>query len=188
MVHSVPTTVTAPLAQQGVQLSASRLSLQKSTSEDSAGGEAVSLGERGGWGERERGRESASPHLPAPESEGGGARREQEESIQTCTKAIASLCIDSEESVAGRGDDVKEGGRAPSPDSSQQHSTSSPPHSSQPHQGPGIQHFSGLDLRPPYQSLSSSPSPHPPSPGPDAAPPPEQDRVSESTKRGSDAS
>ncbi|KAM6915087.1 transcription factor HIVEP2a [Xenentodon cancila] len=196
MVHSVPTSITAPLAQQGVQLSTSHLSLQKSTSEDSTGGEATSYVERGGRGELAR--ESTSPCLTAHERDGGGARQEHEESIQTCTKAIASLCIDTEEFVergggGGRGDDATEGSRvpssspsAPSPDSSQQRSmpgsmsSSPPPLPSQPHQGPGIQHFSGLELKPPYPTLSSSP--HPPSPGSDAPHPPERDRETESTK------
>ncbi|TMS12027.1 HIV1 enhancer-binding protein 2-like protein [Larimichthys crocea] len=130
MVHSVPTSVTTPLAQQAQQV-ASRLVLQKSTSEDSTGGEAaaphpVSFTERGVRG-GERLRELASPHLSSQEREaggggGGGARLEQEESIQTCTKAIASLCIDSEE-LAERGggvrvDKLKDGGRASSSSSS----------------------------------------------------------------------
>lgn len=225
MVHSVPTSVTTPLAQQGAQQAASRLVLQKSTSEDSTTSEAASphftsfteRGVRGG----ERLRESTSPHPSLRESEGGGgARLEQEESIHTCTKAIASLCIDSEElAERGRGGGGRrEGGAraspsssspsALSPDSQQQQRSPSismsppPPHPSpSPPQGPGIQHFSGLELRPPYPSIPASPSssscsPHPPSPGcetlqPSAASKPlklERDREEESTKRSKDVS
>lgn len=243
MVHSVPTSVTTPLAQQGAQQVASRLVLQKSTSEDSTTSEAGSShfssfserGARGGGGGGgvhggERLRESMSPHLSSQEREGGGVRQEQEESIHTCTKAIASLCIDSEELAerggggGGRGDKGKDGGRACSSSSSpstlstdchhQQRSPSismsppSPQPSPSPPQGPGIQHFSGLELRPPNPSIPASPlsssspsssssaSPYPPSPGsetiqPSAASKPlklERDREAESTKRSKDVS
>ncbi|XP_035534033.1 transcription factor HIVEP2a [Morone saxatilis] len=237
MVHSVPTSVTTPLAQQGAQQVASRLVLQKSTSEDSNTSEAASPhfssftergvrggGVAGGGGERLR----ESPHPSSQEREGGEVRQEQEESIHTCTKAIASLCIDSEELAerggggGGRGDKRKDGVRASSsssspsalsPDSQQQQrspsismSPPSPHPSPSPPQGPGIQHFSGLELRPPYQSIPTSPhcsspsssssSPHPPSPGsetlqPSSASKPlklERDREAESTKRSKDVS
>nr|XP_046228972.1 transcription factor HIVEP2a [Scatophagus argus]XP_046228973.1 transcription factor HIVEP2a [Scatophagus argus]XP_046228974.1 transcription factor HIVEP2a [Scatophagus argus]XP_046228975.1 transcription factor HIVEP2a [Scatophagus argus] len=239
MVHSVPTSVTTPLAQQGAQKVASRLVLQKSTSEDSTTGEAASLhftssterGVRGGGaGGGESLRESTSPHPSSHERE-GGVRLEQEESIHTCTRAIASLCIDSEELAergggggggGGRGDYGREGGRASSSSSSpaalspdcqqQQRSPSiamlppSPHPSPSPPQGPGIQHFSSLELRPPYPSVptsphpssssSSSPSPHPPSPGSESLQPStaskplrlERDREEESTKRSKDVS
>lgn len=239
MVHSVPTSINTPLAQQGAPQAASRLVLQKSTSEDSAAGEAASphftsLAERGvrggaaGGGERQR--EAVSPRPSSQEKEGGGgggARQEQEESIHTCTKAIASLCIDSEELAergggGGRGDKGKDGGRASfsssspsvlSLDSQQQQrspsismSPPSPHPSPSPPQGPGIQHFSGLELRPPYPSIPASPhpsspsssssSPHPPSPGSETlqqstASRPlklERDREAESTKRSKEAS
>lgn len=226
MVHSVPTSVTTPMAQQGAQQVASRLVLQKSTSEDSTTSEAASphftsFTERGARG-GERLRELTSPHPPSQESEGGGGggvRLEQEESIHTCTKAIASLCIDSEElAERGGGGGRREGGAraspsssspsALSPDSQQQQRSPSismsplPPHPSpSPPQGPGIQHFSGLEFRPPYPSIPASPSsssssPHPPSPGcetlqPSAASKPlklERDREEESTKRSKDVS
>ncbi|XP_014902124.1 transcription factor HIVEP2a isoform X1 [Poecilia latipinna] len=129
MVHSVPTSATTPLGQQGAPAAAER-------------------GQRGG--ERLEG--------GGVRPEGGGVRPEQEESIHTCTKAIASLCLDPE--CVGRGGGG--GGRAASsaqcPDSHQQQQQrcSSPP-------PPGIQHFSGLELRP-SSSSSSSPAPLPPSP------------------------
>uniref|UniRef100_A0A3P8T5L9 HIVEP zinc finger 2a n=1 Tax=Amphiprion percula TaxID=161767 RepID=A0A3P8T5L9_AMPPE len=216
MVHSVPTSVTTPLAQQGAQQVASRLSLQKSTSEDSTTSEATSphftsfpesRGRRGVVTERVR--ESTSPQRSSQEKEGGGVRREkeQEESIHTCTKAIASLCIDSEENAERGGGGGGGGGRAPysssspsAPNSHQQSPPSAHPSPSPP-QGPGIQHFSGLELRPPHPSIPASPhssssSPHPPSPGCDTLQPPasskplkpERDREAESTKRSKDVS
>lgn len=126
MVHSVPTSATTPLGQQGAPPAAER-------------------GRRGG--ERLEG--------GGVRDEVGGVRLEQEESIHTCTKAIASLCLDPQ---------CVEGGRAASassvscPDSHQQQRCSSP-------HPPAIQHFSGLELRP---SSSSSPAPLPPSPAPDS--------------------
>lgn len=224
MVHSIPTSVTTPLSQQGTQQAASRLVLQKSTSEDSTTSDvSYYFGERG----RREGvggeRESSSQ-----EKDGGVVIREQEESIQTCTKAIASLCIDSEESVergrggGGRGDEGKDGGRGPpsssppsvlSPNSEPQKqqqrspSISMSPSSSHPSppppQGPGIQHFSSLELRPPHPSIPASPhsssspsSPHPHSPGSDTLQPPtvskplklERDREAGSTDRTKDVS
>lgn len=208
MVHSVPTAVTTPLAQQGAEPAASRLLLQKSASEDSVGGEASYFSERGrrGGDLGERGRESTSPHPSSQEREGGGVRQEQEETIRTCTKAIASLCIDTQESVlsgggGGGGGDGRNRGRAPpssspsglSSDSHQQQKTStsslSPPHP------PGIQHFSGLKLRPPHPtSPHPSSSPHPYSQGLDSFRPPtasiklEDDPAAESTNRSEDVS
>ncbi|KAM7368348.1 hypothetical protein PAMP_014572 [Pampus punctatissimus] len=219
MVHSVPTSVTAPLAQQEAQQAASRLALQKSTSEDSTTSEAASphftsfteRGGRGGGGERLR--EPASSHPFLQEREEGGVRHE-EESIHTCTKAIASLCIDSQEhcerrgGVGGRRDEGRDGTPSPSalsPDSHQQQQRLPPsPHPSpSPPQGPGIQHFTGLELRPPHHSSSSSSpspsssssSPHPPSPGCETLQPPsvskplrlERDEEAESTKRSKEA-
>lgn len=232
MVHSVPTSITTPLAQQGAQQVTSRLVLQKSTSEDSNTSESTGphfasfteRGVRGGGvaGAGERLRELNSPQPSSQEREGGGVRHEQEESIHTCTKAIASLCIDSEELAerGGRGDKGKDGGRASSSSSSpsalspnsqqQQRSPSismsppSPHPSPSPPQGPGIQHFSGLELRPPYPSIPASPhsssssssSSHPPSPASETLQPPtaskplhlEREREVESTKRSKDVS
>ncbi|XP_029318568.1 transcription factor HIVEP2a [Cottoperca gobio] len=230
MVHSVHQPVTSPVSQQGAQQIASRLLLQKNTSEDSTTSEAASphFTERGVQGAAggERLRESTSPHPSPQEREGGGVRREQEENIQTCTKAIASLCIDSEELAergGGRGGRGKNGGRTSSSSSSssalsydshqQQRSPSismsppSPHASPSPPQGPGIQHFSGLEIRPPHPSIPASPhcsspspsfcsSPHPPSPGSEPLQPPtvsqpvkpERDREAESTKRSKDVS
>ena len=202
MVHSVPASVTTPLAQQGAQPVASRLVLQKSTSEDSTTNESphfTSFTERGVPGGGERLRESTSPHLSAQESEGGGGavRVEQEESIHTCTKAIASLCIDSEELAdrgggGGGGGGRERGARASSSSSSSSSSPSAPPPDSQqrsppphpspsPPQGRGIQHFSGLEVRPPYPSIPTSPGP--PSPASEAA-----SREKDSTRRSKDAS
>lgn len=186
MVHSVPTSVTSPLAQQGAREATSRLVLQKSTSEDSTTSEAERGVQRGGGG-GERRRESAHPQ----ESE-GGARLEQEENIHTCTKAIASLCIDSGERGGG--------GRASSSSSSSSPSVLSPSSQQQqqqqqgspsPPQGPGIQHFRGLEPRPPYPLVPSSPSSHPPSPGSESLQPSlklEREGEDESTKRSRDAS
>ncbi|XP_074540834.1 transcription factor HIVEP2a [Halichoeres trimaculatus] len=210
MVHSVPTAVTTPLGQQGAQQSTSRLVLQKSTSEDSSSeAHFTSFTERGaqggGGGGGERPREAPSPH-PSPQEREG--RQEQEESISTCTKAIASLCIDTEE-LAERGGGVGGVGEkasssstpALSPDS-QLHQNSPSPH---PSPSPGIQHFSSLELRPPLHpsipasspsSSSSSSSPRPLSPGSETLQPPasskslklEREREAESTKRSRDVS
>lgn len=195
MVHSIPTSVPTPLGQQVAQLAASRLLLHKSTSEDSTGSEATpphftTFFEKGVQGGENQG---TRPSLQ--ESRGGGARLEQEESIHTCTKAIASLCIDSEElTERGRG-----GARAPSSSSalfpeSQQQTRSPSPHPSSPPQGPGTQHFSGLEVRPPYPSTPSSP--HPLTPRSETLPPSVSskpltqvgDGDEESTNRSKDAS
>lgn len=201
MVHSVPTSVTDPLAQQGAQSAPSRLFLQKSTSEDSLSGEASSFTERGrrGGAGGERGRESTSPHPPSREREG-----RQEETIHTCTKAIASLCINSEESAesrggGSRGEEGRDRARAPpsssSPSALSSDCTSTPPRPPSSPQPPGIQHFSGLELRPPHPTSphSSSPSPHPHSLGSDPCPPPtcvklEGGAEQDSTKRLKDVS
>ncbi|XP_062267177.1 transcription factor HIVEP2a isoform X1 [Platichthys flesus] len=219
MVRSVHTSVSTPLAQQG----APRLAVQKSTSEDSTSGEAapphfISFIERGGGG-GEWVRESSGPHPSSQERLGGGGRPEQEEGVQTCTNAIASLCIDAEEPAERglRGDEGKDGGRAPPSSSSSSSSPSAAPPDSHhqqrrspsasrsppsPHPSPsppGTQHFSGLELRPPHSSLPSSPhssssSPHPHSPAADAlkppaaSKPPRPDGEVESTKRSRDVS
>ncbi|XP_012729762.2 transcription factor HIVEP2a [Fundulus heteroclitus] len=184
MVHSIPTSATTPLGQQGAPTSASRLFLQQSTSEDSVSGEASSAAERG---RHER-------------AEGGGVRQEQEESIHTCTKAIASLCLDPEcvERGGGGGGRTPSSSSALSPDSQQQHQqagTSAPPTPRPSPPPPSVQHFSGHELIPasPHSSSSSSSSssPHPPSPGSDSLQPPaasrpamvEEEREAESAGR-----
>ncbi|KAK5852585.1 hypothetical protein PBY51_006438 [Eleginops maclovinus] len=134
MVHSVPTSVTSPLSQQGAPPPASRLMLQKNTSEDSTISEA-----------------SHFTSLEEREVGAGGVRQEQEEYIQTCTKAIASLCIDSQERIAGGGGG---GARTPSSSSSSEQpsisrSPSSPHPSPSPPQDPGKQHFSSSSSLPP---------------------------------------
>ena len=161
MVHSVPTPVTSALSQK---------KLQKNSSEDSTTSEAshfTSLEERG---------------VIVGVGGGGGVRLEQEEYIQTCTKAIASLCIDSQELRGGGGG--KHGGRAPSlscSSSSEQPSVSrsppSPHPSSSPPQGPGKQHFS---------SSSSSETLHPPTVSKPLRL--EREKEAESTKRSKDVS
>nr|XP_023696708.1 transcription factor HIVEP2 [Paramormyrops kingsleyae] len=109
MVHSVPASVTG--------LShATRLPLQKSTSEDSSHSE-VSLhipAEDAGKGAEDAPRLAEKPSARSPGPATLQAREQgpdtaekdsrQEESIQTCTKAIASLCIASEESAERPGD------------------------------------------------------------------------------------
>ncbi|XP_038133415.1 transcription factor HIVEP2a [Cyprinodon tularosa] len=139
MVHSIPTS-----AQQG----APTVFLQKSVSEDSDSGEVASVGRKGG-----------------EKVEGGGVRQEQEEGIHTCTKAIASLCLDPECVQRGAG-----GVRSPSSSSA----SPAPRPSPSPPTAPGFQHFSGAELRPSHpvtpaspHSSSSSLSPHPPGLGSD---------------------
>lgn len=151
MVHA---SVPAPLGQQGAhqqqqhqqqQGTSSRLLPQQSTLKDSTPGEA------------------ASPHLrerPLGSVQdlgggaGDGARAEPEESVNTCTKAIASLCIASEE-LAERGSRVRVD-PSPSPfpvalptDSRhQQRSPSIPASPPSPPPGRLIQHFSGPEPHP----------------------------------------
>ncbi|XP_037304647.2 transcription factor HIVEP2a [Pungitius pungitius] len=223
MVHSVPNSVTSsvtpsgpsPHGQQAAPQSASRLLLQ--TSEDSSPNEAASphltsfpeRGARGGGGGGgERPRESTSPRPSSREGAAGGGRggvrQEQEEIIQTCTKAIASLCIDSEElAERGGGGGGGGGGRTPCSPSASSHDpqpprrwpsasmSPPPPHPSpSPPRGPGVQHFSGLEVRP------HPASPHPPSPCPCSSSPSEslqhptagREGGAESTKRSRDVS
>lgn len=154
MVHA---SVPAPLGQQGAhqqqQGTSSRLLPQESTLKNSAPGEA------------------ASPHLReqpmrSVQNLGGGAgegaRAEPEESVNTCTEAIASLCIASEE-LAERGSRSRVGPSpspfpvAPPTDSRhQQRSPSIPSSPPSPPPGPVIQHF-------------SSPEPHTAEPRPPSA-------------------
>lgn len=105
MVHSVPASVTG-------HGHPTRLPLQKSTSEESSTSE-VSYHLSEGRGPSSRGPEdlpqphekSMSPNAPSPSSQKSredstdvsDKESKQEECIQTCTKAIASLCIASEE-------------------------------------------------------------------------------------------
>lgn len=204
MVHSIPSAATAPLVQQ--EAPPSRMLLQKSTSEDSNAGDAAfqhfsTFAEGGAQGGG--GREFSSPSEREGGGAGGGAKPEQEEGVHTCTKAIASLCIDS-------GDPPEKGGGAgggahspssspfPSPSSSDsQHpqrspsiSTSPPSHHSSP--SPGIQHFRSSHPSVASSSNSSCSSPHtPPLPSPrsETVPPPtasKQDLEAESTQRSPD--
>lgn len=167
MVHA---SVPAPLGQQGAQQqqgASSRLLLKQSTLEDSAPGDA------------------ASPHVRERPmglvqdlggGAGGGLRAEPEESVHTCTEAIASLCIASEE-LAERGGGARVGPSSfpvPLPPDShhQQRSPSIPASQPSPPPGPRIQHFSGPEPRPLYPSApaAATPSmPHPASPLPPSA-------------------
>nr|XP_057923041.1 transcription factor HIVEP2a [Doryrhamphus excisus]XP_057923049.1 transcription factor HIVEP2a [Doryrhamphus excisus]XP_057923055.1 transcription factor HIVEP2a [Doryrhamphus excisus]XP_057923064.1 transcription factor HIVEP2a [Doryrhamphus excisus] len=178
MVHAMPTSVSTPLDQQGAQQATPRLPLHEGeTSEDVQSGEAtcppftssVDGGRRGG-GEGSSG--APSPAL----MEGGVVReREQEASVHTCTKAIASLRIDPEEHTERRrGGREEDGASAPSPALPGQHRRTPPTSASPP--STLVQHFSGRG--PPH--ASSPASPHCPSPSPDAG--------SESTIRSKDVS
>lgn len=157
MVHSLPTSVPTPLSQHGALL-VSHLEPQNSPSEDSSTSEAT-------FPQVEGGRESQGSQ---PSSQGGGgagggaeggagAQLEHEESIHTCTKAIASLCIRSEERSerGGRGARTSSSPPALSPNS-QPHQCSPPPPPL--HSSPSPpQHFTGLELRPPYPPTSTPP-------------------------------
>lgn len=158
MVHSLP--AVTPQGQQGAVLVA-----HVELPEGSAGAEATPPQVRGGGDNG--GRQPSS-------EEGGGTRREQEESIHTCTEAIASLCIHSEEHSEPGG-----GGASAPPASSSSSSLPSlpalsPSPDTHPHQiSPPLQHFIGLELRPPPPNISACP--HPTSP-PGAANPPKPER------------
>ncbi|XP_028970492.2 transcription factor HIVEP2a isoform X2 [Esox lucius] len=155
MVHSVPASVTG-LAHPA------RLPLQKSTSEESSASEAsIHLAERGDGARGSAGlsdspqcpKASSSVGTPAPSPgpslAGSGSHqdeaelsdskdnKQQEESIQTCTKAIASLCIatehdTSEKDVAGRSSDAHP--RATPPEASPVSHPLSPPSGERPQQ------------------------------------------------------
>ncbi|CAL8315736.1 unnamed protein product [Merluccius merluccius] len=155
----------AHLAQQGAhhhqqQQQSPRLPFQKSSSDDS--GEVTcchligSASERGGV--------IGGDVSDAVMSSSGGAAREekeeeeeeggveQEEGVETCTEAIASLCIDGQEG----------GARDPPAAPPQPHPTSSPPLPASPqasHTGGSQQHFNDLKF--------SSPNPNPPHPNPE---------------------
>lgn len=155
MVHSLPTSVTTPLGQQG----APHAELQKSPSEDSFSSEGPSPQVRGGGDGR-----GSQPSPPG--GVGGGAGLEQEESIHTCTKAIASLCLHSEDRSdrGGRGARASSSPPALPPDSQ--------PHQCSPQSSPSPpEHFTGLELRPLYAPTSTPPQasicPHPPTPPPE---------------------
>ncbi|XP_029986387.1 transcription factor HIVEP2a, partial [Sphaeramia orbicularis] len=209
MVQSVPLSVAAPLLQQ--EAPPSRTLLQKSASEESNGTDAAfqhfsTFPEGGAPGERGGRQESSSPSEREGGGAGGGARQEQEEGVHTCTKAIASLCIDSKEPPekgggAGGGAHSPSSSSPPSPSSSSdsQHPQRSPPISTSPPShhplpSPGVQHF-----RPSHPSVASSPhsscspphAPPPSGPGSETVPPPtssKREREAESTRRSSDAS
>ncbi|XP_028858703.1 transcription factor HIVEP2-like [Denticeps clupeoides] len=121
MVHSVPASVTG-LAHPA------RLPLQKSTSEESGTSEA-SFQTTGARGD--------PPSAPSP---GPPSQKPQEESIHTCTKAIASLRIE----------------EPPEKEPHHQRPTS-PPHAKGPQENvpTRIQHFSDADAR---RSLAGSPA------------------------------
>ncbi|XP_056150407.1 transcription factor HIVEP2a [Lampris incognitus] len=218
MVHSIPTSVTSghtqstsghahstrgqsPPAHQGALQASSHLPPQKSMSEDSNTSEASSSDR--GKGAAERAKESSTPTLSSSRGSpqdavmmslgagggGVGGKEEPEEGIQRCTKAIASLCIDSKEPTEGRRGDRGERGKNGSRDPSSSSSSSSPPTAtcstsndshhqhrssplaatsppSAPPQGlnPGTQHFSPQPSvpDPPHPPPSSSSfSPHP---------------------------
>lgn len=157
MVHA---SVTAPLGQQGAhqqqqnqpqQGAASRLHPQQSTLKDSTPGEAASSQLR------ERPMESMQ------DLEGGAGERvraEPEESVNTCTEAIASLCIASEE-LAERGSRSQVGTSPPpfpvAPPTDSRHEQQPPSIPSlppSPPPGPMIQHFSGPEAHPAEQRPS----------------------------------
>lgn len=147
MVHA---SVPAPLGQHGAHQqqnqqqhgTSNRLLPQQSPLKDSAPGEAASPNLR------------EQPMGSVQDLGGGageGARAEPEESVNTCTEAIASLCIASEE-LAERGSSPRVGPSpspcpfpvAPPTDSHhQQRSPSIPASPPSPPPGPIIQHFSG---------------------------------------------
>ncbi|XP_061610925.1 transcription factor HIVEP2a [Phyllopteryx taeniolatus] len=138
MVHAVPASLSTPLSQQGGQQAAPRLPPHKTPSEDH---EASAHFGRGPGGRTPSGSEVVGI-------------REQEENIQTCTKAIASLRIDLEEDVERRREGLDgEGG----PHSEGQCRRSPPVAASPPSPAPpGPQHFSASPRSP---SPASSPSP-----------------------------
>ncbi|CAN9507497.1 unnamed protein product [Ophioblennius macclurei] len=175
MVHSVPSSVTSPQGHQVAQHAAPHLSLNKSVLEESVGSDIAlphltSFSERASREEDDSSRKS--PRKLSQEDGGGGGNRggglgqEQEESIQTCTKAIASLCIDSEEAARrGGGGGERDGGRPPSSSSSPPPSAPSPDtrhlhqHPHHPHHPHQQQHHSM-----PPSVLPSSPHASPSSP------------------------
>ncbi|XP_054618699.1 transcription factor HIVEP2a [Dunckerocampus dactyliophorus] len=164
MVHAMPTSVSTPLDQQGAQQVTSHQPLhERGTSEDLQSSEAtcpplISSTDRG-----RRGGGEGSSGVPSPALMEGGfgvtREREQEASVHTCTKAIASLRIDPEEHAERRrGGREEDGPSAPSdniPGTTPlgQHRCTPPASASPP--SPLVQHFSGL--RPPHASGPSSP-------------------------------
>lgn len=162
MVHAL-----TPLSQQGAPLAAHLELSEGSASAEATPPQARAGGDSGGRG---------------PWSEEGGGARLEEESIHTCTKAIASLCIHSEvrPQPGGRGAAASSSPPALSSDP-QPHHSSPPPLSPSP-----PQHFTGRELRPPPPSASVCP--HPPSPRSEAPhqpsnpPRPERDGEEESRR------
>lgn len=171
MVHSVATSVTG-LAHPA------RLPLQKSTSEESSTSEVSFPLGKGSTGSpdspqcHERMQRtpvpSSSPSLPRSGSRQDCAdmsnikdSKQQEESIQTCTKAIASLRIATEH------DSLEKGGVACSLEPHQRRRSPLPHPCHPPHPIPQesapsrIQHFSGLEVRQSPAGHSASPLPLP---------------------------
>ncbi|XP_029589541.1 transcription factor HIVEP2 [Salmo trutta] len=182
MVHSVPTSVT------GLAHSA-RLPLQKSTSEESSTSEVSFHLAEGGGGSRGSTGSSDSPQRqermvssssssrgtpvpsPGPSLPWSGSCqdsadvsdskdiKQREESIQTCTKAIASLRIATEH------DTLEKGMLVCSSDAHQRHPPPLPHSSHPPYPSPQerassrIQHFSGLEVRQSPDGRSASPLP-----------------------------
>lgn len=160
MVHA---SVPAPLGQQGAhqqqqnpqqQGTSNRLLPQQSAVRDSTPGEAAPP--------RFRERPISQSVQDVGGGAGEGARAEPEESVNTCTEAIASLCIASEELGERGGRSWVSPSSSPFPvapptDSChQQRSPSIPASPPSPPPGPVIQHFSG-------------PEPHPAEPRPPSA-------------------
>ncbi|XP_072768312.1 transcription factor HIVEP2a isoform X1 [Nerophis lumbriciformis] len=174
MVHTMPTSVSTPQGQQGQQQATSRFPLhEERTSEELQSGKAscppfTSSAEGGGPG----GVKSSGAPSPALQGGGVGLAREQEASVHTCTKAIASLRIDPEEHTERLRGSEEDRPSSSSSATSGQHQYL-PPTSASP-LSPLVQHFSCLG--PPHASGTASPLC--PSPGP----------ASESTARSKDVS
>ncbi|XP_077409627.1 transcription factor HIVEP2a isoform X2 [Vanacampus margaritifer] len=156
MVHAVPTSLNAPLGQQGAQQASPHPPSRRASSEDPENLETSANFVRGQVG----GPSSGSP----PPAAGEVVVREQEESIRTCTKAIASLRIDHEHA------DGRRGGR--------DHRVGGPPHSAssleegQPWRSPSP------PVPPPPTSQHFSASPRCPSPSPAPADAPQSTKTS----------
>ncbi|XP_077366460.1 transcription factor HIVEP2a isoform X2 [Festucalex cinctus] len=131
MVHAVPSSLNAPLGQQGAQQASPRLPSRRASSEDP---DSVDT------------------------SANFVVVREQEERIRTCTKAIASLRIDPAEHAGGGRDHHRGGGgggppqSAPSPEEGRPGRSPAPP-------PPASQHFSAPSPRCPSPSPASPPTP-----------------------------
>ncbi|XP_061899439.1 transcription factor HIVEP2-like [Entelurus aequoreus] len=173
MVHTMPTSVSTPQGQQGQQQATSCFPLhEERTSEELQSSKAscppfTSSAEGGGPGGVK------SSGAPSPALQGLWVMgREQEASVHTCTKAIASLRIDPEEHTERLRGSEEDRPSSSSSATSGQHQYL-PPTSASP-LSPLVQHFSCLG--PPHASGTASPLC--PSPGP----------ASESTARSKDVS